>query len=75
MKFQVGDEVRVVKAMSPNKSDMEPYVGRRGVVVIVMQGGPPYRYYVGLTAGMKHIYCRAGELELIPKAKRRPGKK
>jgi hypothetical protein len=73
MKFKVGDEVRVVEAMDPDKQYVESYIGASGIVAETHQG-EPWPYYVNFHAGDGHCFS-ARELELIPKPKRRLGKK
>jgi hypothetical protein len=71
MKFKVGDEVRVVKAIGPEKQLAEPHVGQTGTIERVHKG-VDYPYRVDFGGSDEDFSAR--ELELIPKAKRRPGK-
>jgi hypothetical protein len=77
MKFKVGDEVRVVRAWGPLKEWADNWIGRSGQVVEVRAGRYwcwPYRVQFSSPIHARRCFS-ARELELIPKAKRRPGKK
>jgi hypothetical protein len=74
MKFKVGDEVRVVRAWGPLREWAEEWIGRSGQVVEVLPGGQWWPYRVRFAKNVRRSFS-GHELELIPQAKRRAGKK